>query len=129
MAKEKYTIEYNLNTVSLNVLWGYIATPHGLANWFADDVEQEGKKFIFHWDTTQQEAEQVGYRNGVFVRFRWKEDENEPERPYFEFRIAQIELIGTTMLDVTDFTEPEEKEDSIELWNTQIETLMHRLGI
>ena len=129
MAKEKYTIEYNLNTVSLNVLWGYIATPHGLANWFADDVEQEGKKFIFHWDTTQQEAEQVGYRNGVFVRFRWKEDENEPERPYFEFRIAQIELTGTTMLDVTDFTEPEEKEDSIELWNTQIETLMHRLGI
>ena len=127
MAKEKCNIEYSLGTVAPAVLWGYIATPNGLSNWFADDVNQSGKHFTFFWNKVPQTAEQSGHRPGVFVRYKWTEDEG--TRAFFEFRIFQNELTGGTLLEVTDYAEPDEKEETIELWNSQIENLKRKIGL
>ena len=127
MTKEKYNIEYNLNTISPSVLWNYLSSPQGLENWFADQVSLSGKKFTFFWNKTPQTAEQISCRTGVFVRYRWSEDQD--SKQYFEFRIHQIELTGNTILEITDYAEPDEKDDSIDLWNTQVEYLKHKLGI
>lgn len=127
MNKEKYSIEYTLRSVSPLVLWNYIGTAYGLAHWFADDVNVAGKKFTFSWNKMPQNADQIGCRSGVFIKFRWEEDEG--TKYYFEFRIHQIELTGNTVLEVSDFTYPEEKADSIELWDLQIENLKRKLGI
>ncbi|MGL4292123.1 MAG: START-like domain-containing protein [Bacteroidales bacterium] len=127
MIKEKFNVEYTLKSVSPSVLWNYIATAHGLANWFADDVLLSGKKYTFIWNKMPQEAEQVGCRSGVFIRFRW--DETESIKTYFEFRIHQLELTGNTVLEVTDYAYPEERDDSVDLWNTQIDNLKRKLGI
>ncbi len=129
MTKEKFNIEYTLKSVSPSVLWTYIATAHGLANWFADDVKFKGKQFTFFWNKMPQDAEQVGCRTGVFIRFRWNEEEEDTKKTFFEFRIHQIELTGTTVLEVTDYALPDEREDSVELWNLQIDNLKRRLGI
>ena len=48
---------------------------------------------------------------------------------YFEFRINIEELTGDLALIITDFAEPEEKEDSIYLWDSQINDLKRVLGI
>lgn len=127
MTKEKFNIEYSLKSVSPNVLWNYVGTAHGLANWFADDVHLAGKKYTFFWNKMPQEAEQIGCRLGVFIRFRWQEEDS--LKTFFEFRIHQIELTGNTVLEVTDYAYPEELEDSVELWNTQIDNLKRKLGI
>ncbi|MDO5571210.1 MAG: START-like domain-containing protein [Bacteroidales bacterium] len=127
MSKEKINIEYTLLTVSPTVLWSYISTPSGLANWFADDVKISGKKFTFIWDKTSQSAEQIGCRTGVFIRFRW--DDETDNRIYFEFRILQVELTGDTILEIIDFSEPDEKDETIELWNLQIESLKRKIGL
>ena len=47
MKKEKFVVEYNLKSVSLPLLWTYIGTVNGLADWFADDVKSDGKIFTF----------------------------------------------------------------------------------
>ena len=127
MSKEKFSIEYNLLSVSPAVLWAYIGTATGLSNWFADNVASRDKRFTFTWSKQPQEANQIGCRSGVFIRFRWDEDRD--SRYFFEFRIHQIELTGSTVLEVTDFALPDELDDQIDLWNTQIDALKRRIGV
>ena len=126
MAKEKISIEYSLKNTSPNSVWNYISTANGLGQWFADKVLCDGKEYTFFWAKTPQTATQTGFRSGIFVRFHWNDDDD--PKAYFEFRIHVIELTGEVMLEITDFTTEDEKEESIELWNEQIATLKRKLG-
>ena len=92
MKKEKYSIEYVLGRISAPVLWPYLSTANGLSEWFADSVEVKGKDFVFIWSKVPQEALLITQRQGVFIRFHWKEDEGVDSKAYFEFRIDQTEL-------------------------------------
>ena len=56
-------------------------------------------------------------------------DDEEDENAYFEFQIHSHELTGSTSLQITDFAEQDEKKDSIDLWDTQVEELKRTLGI
>ena len=56
--KEKFELEYILKT-SPAILFSRLSTPSGLSEWFADDVNLEGKIFRFVWDGSEQQAEQV----------------------------------------------------------------------
>lgn len=127
MNKEKFVIEYELKSVSPALLWPYIGTKNGLADWFADDVQSDGKQFTFFWNKTSQEAHQIAVRTGLYIRFHWVDDEE--SRSYFELRITTSELTGATMLVVTDFAYPDEMADSRDLWDYQIETLRRKLGV
>ena len=127
MNKEKYIIEYSLNNVSPSFLWTYVGTVNGLADWFADTVTADGKEYTFFWNKMPQTAHQIGYRSGVFIRFRWDEEDVDT-KSYFEFRINVIELTGDVILEITDYAYPDEKRDSIDLWNRQISSLRQRLG-
>jgi hypothetical protein len=60
------------------------------------------------------------------IRFRWADD-NEEE--YFEFKLKQDELTGDTALMITDFADDDEKDDAIDLWDTQISELKHVIGL
>ena len=62
-----------------------------------------------------------------FICYRWVDEED--ENAYFEFIIHTIELTGSTALEITDFSEPGEKKDSINLWDSQVEDLKRTLGI
>lgn len=128
MKKEKFSIEYLLSATSKNIIWGAISTPSGLENWFADRVETEDRIFTFCWGKTEKrQAELVNIRVYSFIRFHWIDDDE--SKTYFEFKMNYNELTGDYMLEITDFAEPEEKEDLIELWNSQIETLKRTNGM
>lgn len=127
MNKEKFVIEYELKSVSPALLWPYIGTKNGLADWFADEVQSDGKQFTFFWNKTSQEAHQIAVRTGLYIRFHWVDDEE--SRSYFELRITTSELTGATVLVVTDFAYPDEMADSRDLWDHQIETLRRKLGV
>lgn len=126
MIKEKIHLEYELKNISLAVLWTYIGTPSGLGKWFCDDVQVNGKKFSFVWQRTPQNADLMMIRQGSFIRFRWEDDGD--SKYYFEFKITTSELTGETALEITDFSYPDEIEDTIELWNSQIEILKRSIG-
>jgi len=124
MSKEKIEIEYIIN-ISPSILFNRLSSPSGLSEWFADDVNLNGKVFTFIWNGVEQEAEQVLRKDNKMVRYHWLDDDPET---YFEFRINVDELTGDTALLIIDFTEPDEKEDTIELWNQQVDALKHLLG-
>ncbi|MBQ7941662.1 MAG: hypothetical protein IJ328_04560 [Muribaculaceae bacterium] len=125
MSKNKYTLEFNMKGTPASLLWMYIATPNGLNQWFADEVEQKGKQFIFFWDNYPTEALQMSLRSGERIKFRWIDDD---DKSYFEFKITVSEMTGSTLLTVTDFAEPDEEEGSKALWIKQVKTLKRKLG-
>ncbi len=126
MEKEKFCIEYIFDKVSKNSLWSRLATSSGLAEWFADDVIDDGKIFSFYWDGYPSEAELLGISPFAYIKFRWLEED---PATYFEFRLHKIELTGGLMLEITDFADKDEKEQAITLWDTQINRLKRRLGL
>ena len=124
--KIKYELEYTLNTSPV-ILYPRLSTPGGLSEWFADNVNLKKGRYTFFWEGTQQEASVVQKKVNKFIRFRW-EDEEEDEI-YFEFRIHTDELTGDVALLITDFAEEDERDDAIDLWDTQISELKHAIGL
>jgi hypothetical protein len=127
MQKEKYKVEYVFNNISYPVLWNCISTPSGLADWFADKVTVEGRLYTFFWGDNNQQAELIQLHSGVSIRFRWLEEST--DKTYFEFKIDIDELTSSVALIITDFTEPDDIEDSTLLWNKQIANLKRNMGI
>jgi hypothetical protein len=110
------------------VLFSRLSTPEGLGEWFADTVNVDGDLFTFFWNNSESKARLSALKENKLVRFEWIGMENE-ESNYFEFRINIEELTGGLALIITDFAEPDEKEDSVFLWDSQITDLKRMLGI
>jgi uncharacterized protein YndB with AHSA1/START domain len=123
----KFELEYTLNC-SPKVLFSRLCTPEGLGEWFAEKVNVDGDLFTFFWNNSETKARLAALKDNKLVRFEWIGMENE-ESNYFEFRINMDELTGDLALIIYDFCDPEEKEDSISLWDSQIADLKRILGI
>lgn len=121
--KTKIQLEYVLNC-SPKVLFNWLSTASGLAEWFADDVKVKGKKFTFIWEGSEQTAEMTLHKENRLVRYNWLGDDD----GYFEFRISQDELTGDVSLIIIDFADENESEEIKGLWDTQISDLKHILG-
>jgi uncharacterized protein YndB with AHSA1/START domain len=122
MNKVKIELEYVINC-SPKVLYNRLSSASGLAEWFADDVAVNGKKFTFIWDGNEQVAMLNFRKENLIVRFEWVEDES-----YFEFKITRDELTGDVSLLITDFADPDELDETRSLWDSQITTLKHVVG-
>ena len=125
--KKKINLEYTINS-SPKVLYPRLSTPGGLSEWFADNVNIQGNVFSFFWEGSEQKAEIVQKKENKYIRFLWLDSED-PEYEWFEFRINSDELTGDTALIITDFTDEDDKESTIELWNSQIAKLKHVIGL
>ena len=127
MKKEKFHIEYIFDKVSRRSLWNHLTTPPGLSAWFADDVTINDNTYVFKWNRDEQEAEVLSIKPEISIRYRWTDEEE--DNVYFEILIHTVELTGATALEITDFAEPDEKKDSINLWDSQVYELKRTLGI
>jgi len=125
--KKKIILEYTINSSS-RVLFPRLSTPGGLSEWFADNVNINGNQYSFFWEGTEQKADIIQRKENKYIRFRWAESDD-PEVHWFEFRINTDELTGDTALIITDFVEDEDRESTIELWNSQVSKLKHVIGL
>jgi uncharacterized protein YndB with AHSA1/START domain len=124
--KKKLELEYSVN-VSPGILFTRLSTPGGLAEWFADDIHVQDNIYKFRWSGSEQQAKMIHRRKNQYIRFKWMDDDD--RNSYFEFKIAKDELTGDVALLITDFAEDGEKEDTIDLWDTQITNLKLALGV
>ncbi len=123
--KNKIELEYSLNS-SPKILYPRLVTPAGLSEWFADDININGDIYTFIWNGSEQSAKLLTKKENQLVRYQWTEDD---EDTYFEFKIRKDDLTGEVALVITDFAEDDEKNDAIDLWNSQIAELKHTLGL
>ena len=121
----KYTLEFPIKS-SVSVLFNAVSTPDGLSEWFADNVNWSGNIYTFIWNDSEEEAELLKKINNQLIRFRWLEED---EETFFEFKIEVDPVTNDVTLFVTDFAENEdEKENSTNLWEAQLNALMKRIG-
>lgn len=129
MSKEKFHIEFLMGNASQSSLWRMISQIDGLSEWFADEVLMDDTETIytFYWGKTNNQAVIENQKPLSSIRYRWIDEEE--ENYYFEFFLRKLDLSGDMTLEITDFAEPDEKGDSIALWESQVEEMKRRLGI
>ena len=127
MKKEKFTIEYPLDNSSETYLWKMIGDPLGLALWFSDGVTVDENEYTFSWDDHSESAILQEVKEGKNIRFQWEADKD--TETYFQLEIIIQDLSGHIGLVVTDFATSTEKDDTILLWNKQIENLRRKAGM
>ena len=124
-SKNIFQIEFPIRS-SLRILFNQISTPSGLSEWFADNVNLNGKNYRFFWDGDEQEAELLSKKNNQSIKFRWTD---EPKDTFFELKIVIDDITQDISLIITDFSEnDEDEEESKLLWNKQIEKLRQSIG-
>ena len=68
--KQLFTLEYPVRC-SPTILYGFLSTPAGLGEWFADKVDERDHVFIFSWNGSAEKAEVVEKELDKFIRYRW----------------------------------------------------------
>ena len=121
-----FTLEFPIH-VSPALLYQYIATPSGMSEWFADNVNSRGENFRFIWDGTEEKAKIIKRISGERARFQWDYDED--TKKYFEMNIQVDEITKDVSLIITDFGDDEDEvEDQKMFWENQIGELKKVLG-
>ena len=124
MANQPYQVEFSIRS-SPSILFKFLATPSGLSQWFADDVQAKDDHFVFSWNDFGEEAQLVEIEENEKVKFLWTNNDNEE---YFSFEISKSEVTGDTILIITDFADENEVEDQKMLWESQVNTLKRQVG-
>ena len=123
--KGKYELEFIIHT-PVTLLYDFLTTPNGLAEWFADGVDLKDDIYSFDWDGQKQTAKILSAKIDTHIRLRWTD---KAEGSYFEFRLNQDELTSEVSLIITDFGDNEDDiMTSKRLWESQIQRLIKALG-
>lgn len=124
MSKFEYTGEFEFKA-SKKMLYPYLSTASGLAQWFADDVNiDEDKILTVIWDGEENKAKMVAHRTNSLVKIEFIPNDSEDNDPNFvEFKIDMNELTQAVFIRVTDYSEMDDLAELGELW----ENLMHNL--
>jgi len=131
MGKKKlYTADYEIHA-STKMLYPYIESASGLAEWFADDVKISPEKvFTFEWDNEQHKAVMTAHRINHFTKFEFipetAGDKKDPS--YFELRLEVGELTQTTFFKITDYSDFDDVKELRELWEGLVENLKAVVG-
>lgn len=120
----KFEMEFDVKS-SPGILYDFLTTPSGLAQWFADDVDINEDECSFSWEGAEDIAYILESEENVFIRYRWEYQDDEE---YFEFRIGKSEITGDTILYITDFAPDYDVEDQKLLWENQIRMLKQQIG-
>jgi hypothetical protein len=125
--KVKIDLEYLLKT-SPRVLENMLCTPSGLSEWFADDVNIKDDVFTFFWDGSEDRARLISKRPGSKARFKWLRDEEDGNDCYFEMRIEVDDITKAVVMQITDFADEDEEEETRMLWEQAVTDLKRVLG-
>jgi len=128
--KNKFVAEYPINASS-KLLYPYLSTASGLAEWFCDDVKvEENKVYNFVWDGRNHYAELTGFRANRSVRFNFLDDNRQhvSDPSYIDFSIESSELTQEQFLKVVDYSEEDDQEELAELWEHLMQNLREIVG-
>lgn len=93
----------------------------------ADRITEKDGVYTFLWGKDEtREAELLGCREGVYIRFHWLD---EAPKTYFELRINVSELTKAHVLEITEIARYEEEEELVQMWESQLEELRRVAGL
>ncbi len=132
MQKIKFVSDYQINT-SKKIIYPYLSTASGLAQWFADDVViNEDKVYNFIYDGENHYARPVIMRTNHHVKFEFfdpsEEEEENHDRPFIEFKLDENELTQTFYLRVIEYGDAYDEQEQGSIWEGLINSLKEIIG-
>lgn len=129
--KKLFSADYEIHA-SIKMLYPYIQTASGLAEWFADDVNinNSDKVYTFFWDNEEHKAKQVAHRTNHFARFEFvpENDDDLKDPSYLEFRLEVNELTQSVFLKIFDYSDFDDHKELHDLWDSLIDLLRKAVG-
>lgn len=107
------------------ILYKFITDPSCLIRWYCDGVDINDEVYTFEWQGSEEEALMLDDIEEERVRFRWLEEE---EGEYFEYRMYKSPVTGETVLEITDYCDEDEVDDTYQLWESSIKKLRIETG-
>ena len=126
-SKIKYELEFLLRTSS-RALDNMLFTPAGLSEWFADDVSIKDDILTFEWEGSEEEARILSKKISDKTKWQWIEDEEDDIDSFCELKYQVDPMTKAVILNITDFAEESDIEESKRLWEQQIGELKRVLG-
>ena len=125
--KQKITMEFGMRS-SPKILFSYLSSPNGLAEWFADNVNSRGEFFTFIWNDSEEKAKLASKKSGERIKFKWLDEDGTETDYFFELKIMEDEITKDVSLMVIDFAFEDEISEAKLLWENQISDLKHVIG-
>jgi uncharacterized protein YndB with AHSA1/START domain len=127
--KRLFTADYEIHA-SIKMLFPYIHTASGLAEWFADDVKINNieKTYNFLWDNDEHKARLAAHRTNHFAKFEFISDDDDQDPAYFELRLEFNEMTQSVYLKVTDYSDFEDLQELQDLWDSLVDALRKIVG-
>lgn len=113
---------------AIKMIYPYLSTEQGLAEWFADKVERDGKNLVITWDNDQRFAKIISQRMNKGIKFRFLNDNKEDTPQYLEFKLNFSDLTETAFLTVRDHSDMDDDDELLDLWEGFISKLKEVLG-
>lgn len=124
MARKQINLEY-IFRASPAIVYAFVTTPECLVRWYCDDVDIINDVYTFFWSNNGEVAIMVDDIEEERVRYKWESaDDNE----YLEFKIYKADITNETILEITDFCDDDEVQETIDLWNTLMVDLKKESG-
>lgn len=132
MQKIKFVSDYQINT-SKKIIYPYLSSASGLAQWFADDVViNEDKIYNFIYDGENHYARPVIMRTNHHVKFEFfdpsEEEEGDSDHPFIEFKLDENELTQTFYLRVIEYGDAYDEQEQGSIWEGLINSLKEIIG-
>ena len=125
MERVKFKVE-ELYKASPAMLYQFVTDAVNLSRWFCDEADVEGSRYVFTWAGNPEVAHLVDSDDDARARFVWEDADNKGE--YFEFRMYRAGVSDQTVLEVHDYCDDDEVDDSRELWVSQLQRLRQEIG-
>ncbi len=122
--RKRFNMDFVIKS-SPTILYNFLSTPSGLAQWFADHVDRTENDYSFFWEGFEEKAILLEFEENSYVRFKMLENDDDD---YFEFKIEKSPITGDTILIITDHADDIDLEDQMRLWTSQVATLTGRVG-
>jgi len=124
---KKFVLEYPIKS-NVRILYNFISTPEGLAEWFAEEITVDKDGILtFKWYESEIKGKVLIKKENEFVRIQWLSEHQHPSQ-FLEIKINIEEVSNDLALVITDFCPEEELEDQKALWDMSINNLMRRIG-
>jgi len=81
--------------------------------------------YTFFWSNNAEVAIMVDDIEEERVRYRW---ESADDKEYLEFKIYKADITNETILEITDFCDDDEVQETVDLWNTLMVDLKKESG-
>lgn len=110
---------------SPTIIYNFVTTTSCLVRWYCDEVDITNDTYTFYWTGSNETAHLIDDIEDERVKFKW---DHADDSEYLEFRMYKSDVTNETILEITDFSDEDEVQETKDLWETLMVELRKECG-